>query len=175
MVWGEDALAFKFFVLTNLFDLHLVVSDDDLQFASATIQNSLPYQVFTGIHKWYFESILLDPSQPKAFPRSLCLELTTPRNERSVDDPEMVFIHPQSQFYFNIHDRSCSVSLPPFPENIRFPTRIAFLDSLIATYLDPPTGRINSRLTTFLKNVDCLSFHMRNELHVFPAGDLEPE
>ena len=72
MVRGGGALAFKFFkfVPTDLSALRLVIADADLQFASATIQNSLPYQDFTGIDKHYCESTLLDPSQPKAVARA---------------------------------------------------------------------------------------------------------
>ena len=106
---------------------------------------------FTGIDKHYCESILLDPSQPKAFLHYVWLELTTPRNERSIDDPNILFIRPQSQLYFYIHHPSCSDPLPPFPETIRVPTRITFLDSLITAYLDPPSGRTNSRFNGLAK------------------------
>lgn len=52
-----------------------------------------------------------------------------------------VFLHPQSQFYFDIENPNCSVSLRPFPESIRLPTRSAFFDSLIEVQSDPPSGR----------------------------------
>ena len=45
----------------------------------------------------------------------------------------------QSQFYLDVQDDSSSLSLPPFPDDIQFPTRTAFLDSMIATILDPPS------------------------------------
>jgi hypothetical protein len=68
------------------------------------------------------------------------LQVSTPLNERDVDDSDMIFIHPQSQFYLDIQDDSRSLSLAPFPDNrdIRFPTRTAFLDAMIAMMLDPP-------------------------------------
>jgi hypothetical protein len=79
VVWGEDALAFKFFVPTELFALHLIVADNDLQSAATTVQNSLPYQKFTGIDKHYCESIWLDPSQPKPSLSLFGLNLQLPR------------------------------------------------------------------------------------------------
>jgi hypothetical protein len=68
----------------------------------------------------YNEFIGIYPDQPRIFPNSVYLQLTTPLNERHVDDPDMVFIHPQSQFYLDVQDDSRSLSLPPFPDNIRF-------------------------------------------------------
>ena len=98
-------------------------------------------------------------------------------NERSVDDPDISFIHPQSQFYLDIDDISRSLSLPPFPDNIRFPTHTAFLDSIITTYLDPPSGRVNTKLMRMLRV--WLSYFfiytLRNQPSVLPTGELEQE
>ena len=138
LVWGDDALAFVYFVPTDLSALHLVVADQDVHVASNKVTDSLPYEAFTGIDINYNEFIAIYPDQPRIFFQSVYLQLTTPPNERDIDDPDMIFIHPQSQFYLDINDDSRSLSLPPFPDNIRFPTRTAFLDSMIATILDPP-------------------------------------
>ncbi|KAF8056562.1 hypothetical protein FPV67DRAFT_642137 [Lyophyllum atratum] len=178
LVWGEDALAFIHFVPANLNKLHLVVADHDLSLASTKIIESLPYEVFTGtLNQNYVEYAHFDPDMPRAYASSVHLELTTPAAERDIDDPEMILIHPQSQFRLDIHDDSRSVSLPHFPENIRFPTRTAFLDSIIATRLDPPSGRVhsklNSTLTTWMGYL--LLYTLRNEPAVLPTGDLEPE
>ena len=63
--------------------------------------------------------------------QSLFASKLRPLNERDVDHPDMIFVHPQSQFYLDVQDDSRSLSLPHFPDNIRleFPTRTAFLDS----------------------------------------------
>ena len=176
LVWGDDALAFIHFVPANLNTLHLVVADKDVCLASTEIIKSLPYEVFTGIDKNYVEYIWFDPDQSKAFPNSTHLQLTTPINERSVDDPDIIFIHPQSQFYLDIDNISRSLSLPPFPDNIQFPTRTAFLDS-ITTILDPPSGRVNTKLRGMLRV--WLSYFfvytLRNRPSVLPTGELEQE
>ena len=57
LVWGEDALAFVYFVPANLTALHLVVADQDLHVASTKVTDSLSYEVFTGIDKNYVEFI----------------------------------------------------------------------------------------------------------------------
>jgi hypothetical protein len=98
LVCGEDALAFVYFVPTNLSALHLVVADQDVHAASTKVTDSLPYEFFTGIHKDYNEFIGFYPDQPRIFPNSVYLQLTTPLNECDEDDPDMIFIHPQSQF-----------------------------------------------------------------------------
>ncbi|KAF8055964.1 hypothetical protein FPV67DRAFT_1679011 [Lyophyllum atratum] len=178
LVWGEDALAFIHFVPAHLHDLQLVVADHELGLASAKIIECLPYEVFTGtLDRNYLEVLYFDPDQPSMYANSVHLKLTTPAAERAIDDPEMIFIHPQSQYHLDIHDDSRSVSLPPFPENIRFPTRTAFLDSTIATYLDPPSGRVHTKLSSTLKTwMAYLDIYtLRNEPAVLPAGDLEPE
>ncbi|KAF8056561.1 hypothetical protein FPV67DRAFT_1593412 [Lyophyllum atratum] len=178
LVWGEDALAFIHFVPAGLCDLQLVVADHELGLASAKIIESLPYEVFTGtLNMNYVEHMYLDPDQPRKYANSVHLQLTTPSAERAIDDPEMILIHPQSQFHLDIHDDSRSLSLPPFPENIRFPTRTAFLDSIIATYLDPPTGREHTKLTATLQTWMSYLFlyTLRNRPAVLPTGNLEPE
>ena len=142
LVWGEDALVFVYFVPADLSALHLVVADEDVQVASTKVTDSLPYQIFTRIDKNYYEFIAIYPDQPKIFPDSVYLQLTTPLNERDGDDPDMILVHPQSQFHLDIQDDSLSLSLPPFPDDIRFATRTAFLDldSMISTILDPPSA-----------------------------------
>jgi len=68
LVWGEDALAFVYFVPADLSALHLVVADQDVHVASTTLTDSLPYEVFTGIDKNFNEFIGFYPDQPKIFP-----------------------------------------------------------------------------------------------------------
>ena len=177
LVWGDDALAFVYFVPTNLSALHLVVADQDVHVASKKVTDSLPYEAFTGIDINYNEFIAIYPDQPRIFFQSVYLQLTTPPNERDIDDPDMIFIHPQSQFYLDINDDTRSLSLPPFPDNIRFPTRTAFLDSMISTILDPPSGKVSGKLGMLL-NVwisYIFTYTLRNYPRVLPSGNLEPE
>ena len=89
----------------------------------------------------------------------------------------MIFVHPQSQFRLDIQDDSRSLLLPPFPDDIRFPTRTAFLDSMISTILDPPSGKVSGKRSTMLI---CwisylFTYTLRNYPRVLPTGDLEPE
>ena len=51
LVWGEDALAFIYLVPTRLFDLHLVVPDQDVNRASNEIMQSLPYNICSSLWK----------------------------------------------------------------------------------------------------------------------------
>lgn len=179
LVWAEDALAFAHFVPTCLGPLQLLVADQDLHAASTQITKSLECRLFSGFNPRHVESILLDPSQPKAFPYSVCLETTIAVCNRTPDDPDFIFIHPQSQFYFNIQDKSRSLSLTPFPDNIRFPTITAFIDSMIATYLDPPSGRIHSKVSrpmkVWLSYLLTYTLTLHNRASVLPNGDLELE
>ncbi|KAF8164858.1 hypothetical protein B0H34DRAFT_214870 [Crassisporium funariophilum] len=180
LVWAEDALAYIHFVPTGLFALQLIVADQNLEAASTAIMQSLPYKVSTGRDKHFMEAIILDPSQPSAFPHSVCLEETTPGSvddPGSIDDPYKIFIHPMSQFYCDVHDNSRTLSLPPFSDNIRFPTRTAFFDSMIAMNLDPPSGRFHSKETSMLQNwIAYLStYTLRKRPAVLSNGDLEPE
>jgi hypothetical protein len=167
------------FIPAGLIDLHLVVADQDVQQASTEIIKSLPYKLCTGtsIPDSYFEQILFNPNRPMQFPHSVHLEPTTPLDKRDLEHPDMVIIHPQSQLYLDVHDKSRSVSLPPFPDTIRFPTRTAFIDSMIEIYLDPPTGQDNTRMKDILSVWISyfLLYTLRNRPRVLPNGDLEPE
>ncbi|KIM42556.1 hypothetical protein M413DRAFT_26596 [Hebeloma cylindrosporum] len=138
---------------------------------------SLPYKICSPVPDRYLERIFFDATQPRTFPHSVLLELTVPRDKRHMDDSEMVYVHPQSQVYLDVNDNSRSVSLPPFRDTIRFPTRTAFLDSMIELYLDPPSGRMHTRRDTLLSvwMSYFLTYTLRNEPRVLPNGDLEQE
>ncbi|KAF8800892.1 hypothetical protein BYT27DRAFT_7199177 [Phlegmacium glaucopus] len=151
LVWGTDALAYVHFIPTGLFALHLVVADQDVQQASTEIIESLPYKTCTSIPDSYFEPIFPNPNWPTQFPHS------------------MIIIHPQSQLYLDVHDKSRSVSLPPVPGTIRFPTRTAFIDPMIETYLDLLLEMLSGWMSYFLL------YTLRNHPRVLPNGDLEPE
>ncbi|KAG6849435.1 hypothetical protein H0H93_008511 [Arthromyces matolae] len=173
LVWGEDALAFVHFVPTVLFGLHLVVSEDDVVRASNAITASLPYEVYTPFNDTYVDSRTMNPSQPLIYPRSVHLR-TKPEDE---DDPETILIHPHSEVAIDLDDPLRSVTLPPFPSNILFPTRVAFIDCILDHILDPPNGREFFRLS--LKISSWLAYFYSYTLPVIPSvlpnGDIEPE
>ncbi|KAI0311769.1 hypothetical protein OF83DRAFT_1220432 [Amylostereum chailletii] len=89
---------------------------------------------------------MFDPRTPSCYPESIWLELTTPPSERHDDDPINIFIHPSSYWSIDVRDASLDPSLYPANVDIRFPTRTAFIDSLITAMLDPPIGFRHKRL-----------------------------
>jgi hypothetical protein len=96
------------------------------------------------------------------------------------DEPEFIFIHPQSFFSLDVTNHHLSTTLvPPLPNRnakIWFPTRSAFLDYLTDTVLDPPIGyrhwKLTMRLETF---ISYLIYTLRAEPRILPSGELEPE
>jgi hypothetical protein len=147
VVWAEDALSFAHTVPTSLFALQLLVPDEHVHAASSAVAKRLPYaQIREPTQEW-LEHKFIDRGQPTCFPNSVHLRLT----ERQHEDPEDIYIHPQSFFSLNVRNYNLSTSLvPPLPSSnsqIRFPTRTAVLDSLIDTMLDPPIGFRHWKLT----------------------------
>jgi len=90
-------------------------------------------------------------------------------------------IHPQSAFQFDVRDVSCSKVLVPGlqPSNasVRFPTRGAFLDSLIATHIDNPMPyrvKFHMRIMTFVQYLAV--YTLRVDDYATPDGSaLVPE
>jgi hypothetical protein len=181
LVWAEDALSFAHFVPTSLFALQLVVPDDFLDVSSSAIESKLPYRRVPGPHSAWLEFKFVDRNQPSCFPDSIHLEATTSRNLRSEDEPETIYIHPQSFFSFDVRNPALSVSLvPPLPSSnarLRFPNRIAFLNSLIDTLLDPPNGFRHWKLTQNLEVYIgyLITYTLRAYPRILPNDELEPE
>lgn len=183
LVWAEDALSFVHCVPTCLFALQLLVPDENVELAASAITTGLPYRRLNRPDERWLEYRMLDKSLPSCFPRSIALELVTPPQERSEDDPPEVFIHPQSYFHFDVRDQMQSISLvPPLPErnsDIRFPTLSAFFDTLIATILEPTIGYRHWKLTETLRGYVAYLFvyhpKLRNRPRVLANGSLEPE
>ncbi|PPQ68249.1 hypothetical protein CVT25_005318 [Psilocybe cyanescens] len=173
LIHGEDPLSFIYFVPTGLFELHVIVANKDVHRAVAEIHGSLPYRVFTGILDHFNDPLLFDPNRTRAYPNSIFLK---PFSNDS-RDPDMIIVHPESDFNLVVSDYSRSVPLPPFPDNIRFPTRVAFLDSAIETRLDPNsslvTHRATQKLSIWISYI--IAYTLRNRPIVLPNGDLDPE
>ncbi|KAF9550180.1 hypothetical protein CPC08DRAFT_674909 [Agrocybe pediades] len=173
MIYGEDALAYAHFVPTYQFGLHIVVADSNKDLAAAVIARTLHFKPYTGGREHYHESIFADASLPLVYPYSVHLEITP---ASPVDGPHMILVHPQSFFNLAVDDYSRSISLPPFPDNIRFPTLTAFLDSLYDTIVDPSSGH-RSQTGTRDHNtwVSYLFDYTIRRPFFLPNGDLKPE
>jgi len=141
LVWAEDALSFVHFVPTCLFALQLLEHVHD---ACSTVATMLPYIQIGEPNQAWLEHRFINRAQPTCFPNSVHLRLTKRQHE---DDPEAIYIHPQSFFSMDIRNHNLSTNLPSTNSQIRFPTRTAFLDSLIDTLLDPPIGFRHWKLT----------------------------
>ena len=174
LVWAEDALSFVHFVPTSLFTLQLLVPDEAVEGAALAITTLLPYQRRATPLPGSCEFPFVNPAMPNCFPNSVALALCTSESE---DEPENVLVHPQSYFSYDVSDRNLSTSLDGFPSNIRFPTRIPFLDSLITTILDPPLGFRHQKLHLSLRSYlsYLVTYTLRNQPRVQPNDKLEAE
>ena len=137
MVWGYDAINFihKLRTFSSTPALHLLVADSDIQLCAGAIVAELPnFQSDRGFKTFPRLPMCRDTAwgEPLAFPYSVCLEFKGKRGRI----PRLVLLHPQSQFYINMHDYNRSFTLRQFPNNIRIPTLAAFLDSLIEVHSD---------------------------------------
>ena len=109
--------------------------------ASTKVTDSLPYEVFTGIVKNNINYFGIYSDQPRISLTHRTFSWQLPLNERDVDDPDIIFVHPQSSFTLTLkmttsrfHTHlflTTSASLPA----LHFSTRSV---SMIATILDPP-------------------------------------
>ncbi|KAG1762433.1 hypothetical protein EV702DRAFT_919736, partial [Suillus placidus] len=115
-------------------------------------------------------------SSPTCFPDSVHLSLDTRQHQ---DNPDTIFIHFQS-FLFDVHSLSANCGPPLLSTNslIRFPTRTAFLNSLIDTILDPPIGFRHWKLAPIISEVYMsylIIYTLRTLPCVLPSGELEPQ
>lgn len=171
LVWGTDAIDFirkpsrpKFTVY-----LHLLLADKNIQSGAEAIVTSVPdFRPFTGTRHWNY--LTFCALEPPAFPHSICLEMARSRRGGVL---QAVFLHPQSQFYFDIKDHTRSVPLKSFSEGTRLPTLAAFFDSLIEVHSDPPTGCDLRMLDILLKD-----WHRQlvpgGQSPVLQTGELKP-
>ena len=177
MVWGYDAINFnhKHHTFNSTPVLHLLVSDSDIQLCAEAIVAELPkFQSDRGFRIFPHLPISTDTTwdEPLAFPHSVGLKFQGKRGRI----PEVVLLHPQSQFYMDIQDYSRSFALRHFPDNIRIPTLAAFLDSLIEVHSDPPTGYDNKDLGRLLVDweFDLFEGALGRGSQLLPNGRLRP-
>ncbi|KAA1470927.1 hypothetical protein DENSPDRAFT_836858 [Dentipellis sp. KUC8613] len=176
MVWAEDALAFIHLVPTALFCLQVIVPDDQLIAAATAVQATLPY----------FKTDTL-PRRPLPFvtmstyPQSIALAYSRPVDSLPDNTPQLVWIHPQSFFKLDIRDPSLAAAhpstLPQRCSALRFPSRTAFMDTLLTALTHPPTGEINyGSLRSFSIWLAYIAqYYLRSENMCLEDGQLKPE
>lgn len=170
IVWGHDALEFAHRVPASEVDCHLLVDDEFLPI-SAELLATLGYSP-TEPDPQLLDHACWNPARPHAYPDSIRLRhrvavnsYTDPVVARTVLLTPMSFYHVQKSW---CTDPSRTLSLPHPGANrlLRYPTLFAYLDSLIATYLEPKHGRhrwwefslradIESLVWSSLKKQDC--------------------
>ena len=173
LIWGTDAidLIHRPSKPTGRFNahLHLLLTDANIQSGAEAIVTSVPdIQAFTGGSDYWAELVFV-PLEPPSFPNSICLQVTRREHNGVLRN---VFLHPQSQFYFDIEDHTRSVPLQSFPEGTQLPTLSAFFDSIIEVHSDPPTGRDLWALDRLLR--DWLLHLVPGIQQLLPNGELKP-
>ncbi|KAJ3509733.1 hypothetical protein NMY22_g16191 [Coprinellus aureogranulatus] len=135
VVWGLHILMFAHSMSGNLVrDLHILVEDHLLETASQVIQqNSELYKLNTEVSP---DPHMIGPGptgeQVNCFPLTTRFTNTEwPPGRDGI--PPNIFIHPASFFQFDASDRSRSISIEGLPEDVRFPTLAAWIDSLFDT------------------------------------------
>lgn len=169
LTWAEDALAFAFHIPTHLFDLQLLVPDDQLEMAARVIEDKLGYtRELKPPSTWVdFKPLYEKKEAPSCFPWSIALShpptVNLENNKGDIlgaDSPRGITLHPQSYFHIDVSGNAnavnyCSQFLsPPLPQefsSVQFPTRSAFLDKVITTILDPPINFLHLRYYTRCK------------------------
>lgn len=136
IVWGRDALEFAHQIGPSHICCHVLVDDDCLSKAGILLVLKLGYIYATPAHKHLEHE----------FPGSIHLEHPVSINPYVGELPRLVLLTPMS--YYHVQNSWCTdlsrtLSLPFPVENssLRFPTVFAFLDALVATYLEPRHGR----------------------------------
>lgn len=140
IIWGCDALEFAHRIPGGNTDCHLLIVDEHLVRAAELIISELGY-VSTEPDPYFYEFASSNPAQPHAYPDSIRLGRYSTK-----DTPKYVLLTPMSYFYVDetwCSDSSRTTCLPQPEENsmLLYPTLPAYLDSLIATYLEPRHGR----------------------------------
>ncbi|KAJ7698880.1 hypothetical protein B0H17DRAFT_926997 [Mycena rosella] len=143
VVWAEDALSIVHRVPTALFDLQLLVPDNQVPAAVKALCAQLPYNVIpngdTETTRWR-NTKLINPDRPHAF--NLGPTETVVLAHADPEAPTRILLHRASTFHFDINDTSRTILNPAPPDPafalIRFPTITVFLDSVVDTQYEPP-------------------------------------
>ncbi|KAJ3527668.1 hypothetical protein NMY22_g9699 [Coprinellus aureogranulatus] len=146
VVWGAEALMLvrSDNSLSFIPDLSILVEDHHLEAASQVIQRNLPYKLNPDIMS-NMATYGRNGEETNCFP--LTTRLTREEGvRRAFYNPVDVLIHPASFFQFDISDRSRSTSLEGLPEDVRFPTQAAWIDSMFDTIRNPYGGYMGHAL-----------------------------
>jgi hypothetical protein len=154
---------------------HNDADDDEGHYVSHVVTEPLPPHQFAPGHPAFhrrnlrLSQTIFSASEPPSFPHSICLEVTRPRLDGILQN---IFLHPQSQFYIDIEDYTCSVPLRSFAGGTRIPTLAAFFDSLIEVHSDLPSGRKIRTLDRLLRY--WLLYLVPGVQPLLPNGELKP-
>lgn len=145
VVWSEDALAFVHHVPTGLFDLSLLVDDQNMEAAQRVLTTELSYVQAGPSYHW------LDHWHDRE-EKTQDLVNISPKSRRfeykgqilaSTNLPEFISIQPTSYYGVNLDDSNLTFtpeSLPPSNAGLLFPTLPAFVDGILTTKFETPTG-----------------------------------
>lgn len=144
IVWGRDALEFAHCIAPEELHCHLLVADESL-LTSARVLGLLGYSP-TAADPERLAFANCSPDQPDAYQDSIRLRHCSLVKGCMDWMPSVMLLTPMSYYHVDsswCKDRSKTHSLahPAGNRMLRFPTWSAYLDSLIATYLEPRHGR----------------------------------
>lgn len=144
IVWGRDALEFAHRITPEELHCHLLVADQSL-LASAQLLGVLGYSP-TAADPEQLAFVNCSPDQPDACQDSIRLRHCSLVKGYMDPKPDVVLLTPMSFYHVEsswCRDGSKTLSLaqPEGNRMLRFPTWSAYLDSLIATYLEPRHAR----------------------------------
>lgn len=145
VVHGPDALTIAHRAAEKFgIPQHILVPKASVGLASRILSQQHGYNIFNNPP---FPSCAEDvrvyrPSTALADGNSATVVLSHPDPE--YEGAPCLFVHPSSNFHFDLDDPSKTLTLPnpsdPSLVGVRFPTEVAFVDSLVDTYFDPPPG-----------------------------------
>lgn len=144
IVWGRDALEFAHSIAPEELHCHILVADNSL-LASAQLLGLQGYCA-TAADSERLASENFSADQPDAYPDSIRLRHRFLMKGWMDPIPNVVVLTPMS--YYHVESSWCrdtsktlSLARPECNRMLRFPTWSAYLDSLIATYLEPRHAR----------------------------------
>lgn len=158
IVWGRDALDFAFGIRSYISDCHLLIPDDPPPDAADLLIAELGYQHTAPDLDWIEDPCCCGPGRPHAYPTSIRLEydhgIDQDRRQHAV--PGFVLLTKMSDFHLNDRSRTLSLPRPQLNRMLRYPTLPTYLDSLVATILEPRYGRHESLESHLQVNISAL-------------------
>ncbi|KAG5638780.1 hypothetical protein H0H81_010201 [Sphagnurus paluster] len=171
LLWGEDALCFRYgFYMSLPPILQVLVPDNEVENAAAVVLRMPGSIKLTELPDDFGEDHWRDPMRSSAHTKSALVKLPVLVPDLLV--PQLVAIHPFSDFHFSIND---STARPYSTPNLHFPTPIAFTNCMIDTYLDPTSGVFHHRVRrSWVIWLHDLVEGLAGGYHHLPNGQLHP-